>query len=302
MRNKGGATGLYNDGNVQGVLNYSSNGAAVIGIDAVGTRTAIGIATANLDTQLAAVAKTGADGDTLETLSVQLDAIVPLTAQETRDAMKLAPTAGTPDADSIDEHLDDILEDTGTTIPATLATLATAADLATVDANVDAIKMITDDLDTTAVTQVAASSAGHLVITAGLTFEESVSGLVIPADWTKAYWTLKSNEADADTLATIQLRVSNPSSLTDGLQRLNGAALVTPITAASGALTVDQLNGRITINLADEVTILLSRAGSVKSKIGALGWDVKFISSGSSESVGRRGTAAIVLTETKAIL
>jgi hypothetical protein len=90
--------------------------------------------------------------------------------------------------------------------------------------------------------------------------------------------------------------------LTDGLQRLNGAALVTPITAASGALTVDQLNGRITINLADEVTILLSRAGSVKSKIGALGWDVKFISSGSSESVGRRGTAAIVLTETKAIL
>jgi hypothetical protein len=121
MRNKGGATGLYNDGNVQGVLNYSSNGAAVIGIDAVGTRTAIGIATANLDTQLAAVAKTGADGDTLETLSVQLDAIVPLTAQETRDAMKLAPTAGTPDTDSIDKHLDDILEDTGKTLPGLLA-------------------------------------------------------------------------------------------------------------------------------------------------------------------------------------
>lgn len=35
-----------------------------------------------------------------------------LTAQQTRDAMKLAPTGGAPVAGSIDEHLDDILEDT----------------------------------------------------------------------------------------------------------------------------------------------------------------------------------------------
>jgi hypothetical protein len=35
-----------------------------------------------------------------------------LTQQETRDAMKLAPTAGSPAAGSVDEHLDDILEDT----------------------------------------------------------------------------------------------------------------------------------------------------------------------------------------------
>jgi hypothetical protein len=36
----------------------------------------------------------------------------PLTAQETRDAMKLAPTAGDPAAGSIDKHVDDILADT----------------------------------------------------------------------------------------------------------------------------------------------------------------------------------------------
>jgi hypothetical protein len=44
-------------------------------------------------------------------------------AQDIRDAMKLAPSAGAPAADSIDEHLDDILEDTGTTLPELLDAL-----------------------------------------------------------------------------------------------------------------------------------------------------------------------------------
>jgi hypothetical protein len=64
----------------------------------------------------------GADGDTLETLSDQLDTIVPLTAQETADAVsKLAPTAGDPATGSVGKHLDDILEDTGTTLPALIS-------------------------------------------------------------------------------------------------------------------------------------------------------------------------------------
>ena len=37
-----------------------------------------------------------------------------LTAQDVRDAMKLAPTAGAPAAGSVDEYLEDILDDTGT--------------------------------------------------------------------------------------------------------------------------------------------------------------------------------------------
>jgi len=48
-----------------------------------------------------------------------------LTAQDVRDAMKLAPTAGDPAAGSVDIHLDNIEEDTGTTIPA-LEPLGTA--------------------------------------------------------------------------------------------------------------------------------------------------------------------------------
>lgn len=56
-----------------------------------------------------------------------------LTAQQTRDAMKLAPTGGSPDVGSIDEHLDDILTDVGTDIPARFdgiegATFATGTD------------------------------------------------------------------------------------------------------------------------------------------------------------------------------
>lgn len=73
----GGEYGQVNSG-------VSSN---VVGVDAAGIRTAIGLATANLDTQLAALP----------------------TDQDVRDAMKLAPTAGDPAAGSVDKHLDDLL-------------------------------------------------------------------------------------------------------------------------------------------------------------------------------------------------
>ena len=50
----------------------------------------------------------------------QVTAAVP-DAQEVRDAMKLAPSAGDPAAGSVDAHLDDILVDTGTTLPGLIA-------------------------------------------------------------------------------------------------------------------------------------------------------------------------------------
>jgi hypothetical protein len=190
-------------------------------------------------------------------------------AQDVADALLLAPSAGDPAAGSA------------------------MALLTGIDANVDAVKLTTDALDVTAVTQVAASSAGHLTITAGLTFSEAVTGLTIPADWEVAIWTLKHNEHQADTAARIQLRTENPAAVTDGLQRINGAAPETPITAADGTLTVTQASGRIDIWLSDELTALLSKATG-------LGWDVKFIDD-ADDSTGRRGTADVVLTETRAV-
>ena len=177
-------------------------------------------------------------------------------------------------------------------LDAAVAPLATSAALAVVDANVDAIKVITDQIDVTAVTQVAASSAGHLTITAALTFNESVTGLTIPATWVTALWTLKADASKPDTAALVQLRETNPAALTDGLVRLNGAAVASPLTAASGALTVTQASGRIGIYLTDELTALLDDATG-------LGWDVKFINA-AGDSSGSSGMADVVLTETKA--
>jgi hypothetical protein len=277
-------------------------------------------------------AQTGADGDTLETLSDQLDAIeadtqdlqtqvgtdgAGLTAlpwnatwdaevqSEATDALNAYDPPTKAELDSaaallataaalavVDGIVDDILVDTGATIPATLAGLATAAALAVVDANVDAIKVVTDSLDVSAVTQVAANDAGHLTITAALTFDEGVTGLTIPADWKTALWTLKADASKPDTAALVQLRETNPAALTDGIVRLNGAAVASPLTAASGALLVTQASGRIDIYLTDEATALLDDATG-------LGWDVKFIDA-AGDSTGYSGTADVALTETKA--
>lgn len=228
----------------------------------------------NLDSQLGAIptaAENAAEVDTVLSAAHGANSWEGLTAQETRDSAKLAPSSGSPAAGSIDAHLDEI---------------------AVIGANVDAIKAVTDDLDVTAVTQVAASNAGHLTITAGLTFDESVSGLTISADWWAAIWTLKANVRDADTAALVQLRVTNPAAVTDGLQRVNGAAPAAPITAADGELSVNQAGGSITIWLSDELTALLAAAVD-------LGWDVKFIDL-ADDSSGQRGTADVVLTETRA--
>jgi len=55
-----------------------------------------------------------------------------LTAQQAiRDAMKLAPSAGAPAAGSVDAKLDDILEDTGTTLPGLISDLPTASEIDT---------------------------------------------------------------------------------------------------------------------------------------------------------------------------
>lgn len=85
------------------------------------------------------------------------------------------------------------------------------------DTRVAAIQAITDQLDVSEVTQVAANLAGAFTITAGLTFNETVSGLTIPADWSQAIWTLKESRRDLDSEALVQLLSSNPTGVSDGL-------------------------------------------------------------------------------------
>ncbi len=87
-------------------------------LDAAGVRTAVGLASANLDTQLGTLATASA----LATVDSNVDAI-------------LVDTGTTLDGklNTIDGIVDSILEDTGTTLPASLSALPTAA------ANADAV-------------------------------------------------------------------------------------------------------------------------------------------------------------------
>lgn len=228
----------------------------------------------------------GADGDTLKDLSDEIAAIAVgagLTAQEVRDAMKLAPTAGAPAAGSVDEHLDDILEDTGTTLNDLL----------------DAIKLKTDALDVTGTPSVTSLiDGGDLTVIAGATFDPAaITGLTIAATWTSAYFTVKTKKEGsglllaADSSAVIQIRVSNPGTAGDGLLYLNGAAASS---AAYGSLALDAGAGTATIVLADDATVLLAKKAG-------LFWDVKVLAADGTSDVVCSGSLDVVLTPTKTV-
>lgn len=244
------------------------------------------------DVQAAAAAALAAyDPPTLAELT---SAVAPLALEATVGAL---PTA----AENADAVLDELLS--GHTIPgsagAGIAAAGTADDpwitvlpgsynSGTAGAIIGALAAI----DTTAVTITPANNAGHLTITAARTFEATISGLTIPANWVTALWTLKTDDSRPDVAALVQLRETNPAALSDGLQRLNGAALPSGVTAAAGSLTVNQAGGSVVVWLSDEVTARLGKATGI-------GWDVKFIDA-AGDSDGADGTADVALTETKA--
>lgn len=99
---QGNTVGQYIYGTSTGQSISGSTGRNITGY-ATTLRSALGMAAANMDSQLAAILAGG------------------LTAQQVRDAMMLAASAGTPAAESVDAKLDSILEDTGTDIPAAIA-------------------------------------------------------------------------------------------------------------------------------------------------------------------------------------
>jgi len=214
------------------------------------------------------VARTGADSDTLETLSDQIDGVGGVTPQNVRDAMKLAPSAGAPAAGSVDAHLDAIQAQTDT---------------------IDDIKAVTDALDISAVTHVTVNDAGVLTITRTLSFSTTLSGLDIPADWEACYWTVKRSTDDPDAEALVQILESNPGDGDDGVQVLAGEAVED---GSDGSLTVNQAGGTVAIVLGDASTALLEDAVE-------LVWDVKFHYPAGKTQPGA-GTATITTAVTRA--
>lgn len=231
---------------------------------------------AQADAGSTAVARTGADADTLKTLSDEIAGIEAgsgLTAQETRDAMKLAPSAGAAAAGSIDDLLADM--------PATILTTAVAAYAGT-PGTFGYLLSLLAGLDFTQVNLVAASNAGEITIKRTLTLAAVVSGLTIPADWTACYWTVKRGTDDADADALVQILVSNPPDADDGLLVLAGEAADDE---SAGSLTVNQALGTVTIALDDASTAALDEAVE-------LVWDVKVHAPGVKTQPGA-GTATI---------
>lgn len=153
-------------------------------------------------------------------------------------------------------------------------------------AKLDAIKLITDAIDTSAVTITSTNSAGVLTFTQGVTFAATVSGLTISATWAKLYFTLKESDYDTDDMALIQIVESNPGVGTDGLLYLNSAAIALPILLADGTLTVSQVAGTVAIALTDNAMAQLSKASG-------LVWDIKTKDAAGATVQNATGTASI---------
>lgn len=161
------------------------------------------------------------DGDASE----QLPQVIPmiddgegtqqLTQQVLRDAMKLAPTAGSPAAGSVDAHLDAValeataqavLLDTGTTLPALIGGLSGAT-----------------------VTVVSSVDGGTVTVYAADTWRFTVASDQLDlADYETLGLIVKRSARQADTQALLYLRTDT------GLVRMDGAA---PVGAGNGVLT-----------------------------------------------------------------
>ena len=165
-----------------------------------------------------------------------------LTAQQTRDAMTLAPSAGTPAAGSIDDLLGDILEDTGTTLPGLMAA------------------ELSNTSDSTA--------SGAITRTRGNTWTINATIGAITG-YTSLWFTVKHDKDDADSDAILQIKLNSTGS-DDDLLYVNGA---TASDSTLGTITVsDASTGAIVIAVDETVTDDMPA--------GAFYYDVQVLNSG----------------------
>lgn len=101
-----------------------------------------------------------------------------------------------------------------------------------------------------------AISGTTLAIKKATSFDVTVTGMTIPSNWSKVYWTVKSSTGDADSAAILQLVKTNGGAAGDGMIRLNGAANTGH--ESEGYLTVDQAGGNVTIAITDDYTALIN--------------------------------------------
>lgn len=195
----------------------------------------------------------------------------------------------------VDGNVDSILDDTGTTgvliaddaitsaaydeataFP-TRADDAGATQIARVGADGDTLETLSDQLDdvepadvwsyasrtlTQSAAAVAAAVAGDsITILRGDTASIALTDIGALTNYSKIYFTVKNNEADADDISVIMIEK------TDGLKYIDGAAAVT---AANGSLVIDD-------EPTGDITITLAAVEAAKLSGGAYHWDVQIL-------------------------
>lgn len=177
-----------------------------------------------------------------------------------------------------------------------------AAALATYDAATSAELTATQvaiqaDIEALNVIPAAASSSGNvsgvLQIIRASTFSATLTGIVAPADWVAARFTVKESGTitQVDTASVIQILVTNPGDAeADGLIVLSGAA-------------GDLVGGSISINTDDdEVDIALDDDTTAQLTTGTYSYDVKFYYGTSESGPPYTGTLTVSATPTQTII
>lgn len=147
-----------------------------------------------------------------------------LTEQNVRDAMKLTPTAGAPSSGSVDEHLDDILTDTGTTIPAQITALVVpdaAGVVPTAIENRQEMDSNSVDLNTLVAGQTTINNNVLLIDTAPM---RGSDGALLAADINLTAGAVDTvtdviNDVGITQAGADKVWVSSSRTLTDGIQK-----------------------------------------------------------------------------------
>jgi len=143
------------------------------------------------------------------------------------------------------------------------------------------------DLITTGTTVTVASAVSGSTITAirGDSLSAALEDIGSLVGYSKVYFTVKGDKADADTSAIIQIEK------TVGLKYINGAAATT---AANGSITInDEATG--------DITVALDEAETAKLSPGGYQYDVQVVRMAGTVSTLTEGTFNVSADVTRAV-
>lgn len=246
-------------------------------LDAAGVRTAVGLAAANLDTQIGTLA-TGASIAALNDLSADdvWDELIAahLGIGSTGAALNAAGAAGDPWA---------------SLLPAAYGAGTAGNIVGNIIARVWAYASRT--LTQSAASVAEAVQGSTLTIHRGDTVTATLTGLGSLADYVSLDFTVKSKRSDDDDSAVVRIRL-NATGLGDGLLRINAAEAGTP---GNGSITIDDLAaGDVTLTLAaDETEGLTPHVGYF--------YDIQMITATAVETL-TAGTCNVTADVTRAVV